>query len=310
MKRKLVQQGTTTLMVSLPSDWIQRFKLKKGQEVDITDVKDHLIIASSERKHQKETILSFKTHTESAIRLTLINAYRAGYDVLTIKNIDKGQLNIIREVLQNYLLGMEITHQDKGTCIIESITEPHEEKFDLIFQKIFNGIASMIQSTAARIKNNTPFTDYEFTMLNIHKYDNFCRRMMTKQNIYSDKAIFFWNFLSLVIHAPRELYHLNKYLDKQKPKLSVKESAMHAQYLFSLQELFLMLRHAYQEKNLSAIEKVHEKSKGLLFTNLYDAMKKNNSNQIILHHIGMALRNLYLSTSPLLGLLLEKDSTS
>ena len=292
-------------MVSLPRTWTKRFNLRKGQEVDITDAKDHLIIASSERKHKKEITLSFKTHTESAIRLTLINAYRAGYDTLTIKNIDKEQLTIIRDVLQNYLLGMEITHQEKGTCVIESITEPHEEKFDIVFQKIFSGIATMIQGTAARIENNMPFTEYEFTMLNIHKYDNFCRRMMTKQNIYSDKAIFFWNFLSLVIHAPRELYHLNKYLDKQKLKLSGKESVLCVQYLSSLQELFSLLRHAYQEKDLSAIEKVHEKSRKLLFTYLYNEMKKNNSNPIVVHHISIALRNLYLSTSPLIGLMLE-----
>lgn len=304
MRRKLVQQGTTTLMVSLPRTWTKRFNLRKGQEVDITDAKDHLIIASSERKHKKEITLSFKTHTESAIRLTLINAYRAGYDALTIKNIDKEQLTIIREVLQNYLLGMEITTQEKGVCVIESITEPHEEKFDIVFQKIFSGIATMIQGTAARLQNNTSFPDYDFTMLNIHKYDNFCRRMMTKQNIYSDKAIFFWNFLSLVIHAPRELYHLNKYLDKQKPKLSAKESSIYVQYLSSLQELFSLLRHAYQEKDLFAIEKVHEKARKLLFTNIYNEMKKN-SNQVVLYHLGTALRNLYLSTSPLIGLMLE-----
>ncbi len=307
MRRKLVQQGTTTLMVSLPSSWIQRFNLKKGQEVDITDVKDHLIITSSERRHRKEITLSFKTHTESAIRLTLINAYRAGYDSLKIKNIDKKQLIIIRDVLQNYLLGMEITHQEKESCTIESITEPHEEKFDIVFQKIFSGIVMMIQGTNARIQSNTTFTDYDFTMLNIHKYDNFCRRMMTKQNIFSDKAIFFWNFLSLVIHAPRELYHLNKYLDKQKLKLSAKESALYVQLLSSLEELFSLLRHAYQQKDLATIEKVHEKARKLLFTNLYAEMKKNNGNQIILHHLATALRNLYLSTSPLIGLMLEKE---
>src|SRR3989344_6851163 len=254
MKRKLVQQGTTTLMVSLPSSWVQRFNLKKGKEVEITDAKDHLIITSSERKNKKDLTLSFKSHTESAIRITLVNAYRAGYDALTIKNIDKEQLSIIREVLQNYLLGMEITQQERGGCTIESITEPHEERFDLVFQKIFSGIATIIQGTAARIEHKSTFTDYEFTMLNIHKYDNFCRRMMTKQNMYSEKAIFFWNFLSLVIHAPRELYHLNRYLDKQ--KVLGKESALYVRLLSSLEELFSLLRHAYQEKDLAAIEKV------------------------------------------------------
>ena len=304
MRRKLVQQGTTSLMVTLPSEWIQRFNIQKGREVDIIDANNHLFISSSQRKHQKEINLLFKTHTESAIRQTLINAYRAGYDTLTIKNINKEQAVIVRTVTQNYLLGMEITSLEKGNCTIENITEPDEERFDIVFQKVFSGIALMIEGTTARIKKNVPFHDYELILLNIHKYDNFCRRMMTKQNIYSDKAIFFWNFLSLITHAPRELYHLNRYLDQQKLKLYPKEISIYAEFLSLLQELFILLRYAYQEKDLESIEKVYEKAGKVLFTDFYKDLKKEG-NPAILHHLGSALRNLYLSTSPLIGLMLE-----
>lgn len=303
MKRKLVQQGATTLMVSLPSPWIKRFNLSKGKEVDIIDEKDHLIIASSEKTVKKQITFSFKTTTESAIRIALINAYRAGYDTLKIKGATKDQQKIIKEVLQNYLPGLEVTSQEDSMCIIENITEPDPEKFDVVLQKIFSGISIMITETAERIKQKIAAVDYTPTILNIHRYDNFCRRSMVKKNIYSEKAIFFWNFLSMIIHVPRELYHLNKYLDTVTVSLSPQERTVVIHYLSELEKLFSLLRHAYHEKNIETIESLHQQANHLL-NQVYTSMKKSK-NGVILHHLGSAVRNLHLSTSPLVGLMLD-----
>ena len=303
MKRKLVQQGATTLMVSLPSAWIKRFNLQKGNEIDIIDDKNCLVIASSEKTVKKEITLSFKTTTESAIRIALINSYRAGYDTIKIKGTTKDQQEIIEEVLQNYLLGMEITSSENSVCIIESITEPDQNKFEVIFQKIFSGTSLMISETVERIKKNTLYGDYTSIMLNIHRYDNFCRRVMVKKNIHPEKAIFFWNFLSVLIHVPRELYHLNKHLDTLTVSLSMPEKTSVINTLLELEKLFSLLRHAYYEKKVETIESLHQQSNQLL-SQVYMQMKKSK-NGVILYYLGSAIRNLHLSTSPLVGLMLE-----
>src|SRR3989338_10481977 len=121
MKRKIVKQGATTLMISLPSDYVKRFGLKKGQEINVLDVKNSLLITTSEQNDRKEIHFSFASVSESAIRLTLINAYRAGYDIITISNSNPTQKVIIQEVLQNYLLGLEITKDDEHSCVLENV---------------------------------------------------------------------------------------------------------------------------------------------------------------------------------------------
>ena len=45
MKRKVVQQGPATLMISLPKDWVDENSVKKGQEMNIEPDGKRLIIS-------------------------------------------------------------------------------------------------------------------------------------------------------------------------------------------------------------------------------------------------------------------------
>ena len=56
MKRKLVQQGAATMMVSLPSKWIKKFGLKKGDEIDLEE-KGSIINIYPELKKERNKII-------------------------------------------------------------------------------------------------------------------------------------------------------------------------------------------------------------------------------------------------------------
>lgn len=299
MKRKIVKQGAATLMISLPSDYVKRFGLQKGQEINVLDIKNSLLITTSEQKDRKQITFSFSSVSESAIRLTLINAYRAGYDTITITNSSPLQKSIIKEVLQNYLLGLEITKEDQDRCVLENVTEPTKENFEIIVQKLFSNINSKIEGTEKRIKNNAAF-DHRSLMFNIHRYDNFCRRIVAKQHLYSDRAVFLWNFLSIMIHSPRELYHLNRYLDQN--NAHYQENKAIDSFCSTLKTIAVLVREAYHNRDLKIIEEIHQKANKLLVTEVYPALGKEN--QIIIHHLSSAVRKMYLSTSPLVGLFL------
>ena len=59
MKRKLVKQGSATLMLSIPAKWAQLHNLGKGEEVNMEIEEEKLIISSSE----------IATKNEAAIKL-------------------------------------------------------------------------------------------------------------------------------------------------------------------------------------------------------------------------------------------------
>jgi len=69
MIRKLVKQGPATMTVSIPKDWIDRFHLRNGDEVNIEEKETKLIISSSKKPEDSGTVkFSFKEAEENITR--------------------------------------------------------------------------------------------------------------------------------------------------------------------------------------------------------------------------------------------------
>ena len=86
MERKVIQQGPATLSVSLPSKWVQRFNVKKGDNVFVNDQGNKLEISKSSINAEKKTITikTDETYDCSIIGRELSAAYVAGYDEVEI----------------------------------------------------------------------------------------------------------------------------------------------------------------------------------------------------------------------------------
>ena len=54
MKRKIIKQGSGTLTISLPTNWAKLFKLKSGDEIDVTQEGKMLVVSTKERFKAKK----------------------------------------------------------------------------------------------------------------------------------------------------------------------------------------------------------------------------------------------------------------
>lgn len=301
MKRKVVRQGAATLMVSLPSKWTKAVNLRKGDEVDIEESNGNLVISKEAREIKKQATINITHYTESSIRVALWNAYRTGYSRIVVNFADDKQYAIVKDVIKNYIVGFDVTKKEKNSCVIENITEPTEEQFEVIFRKILYNVALLIDITEDRLRNKPGVEDYNEVVLKIHQYDNFCRRVIAKKNLGTE-AYLLWSFLTLLVHGQRELYHLNRFLDKNKFKFTNFE-------LFNgLRKIFDLLSEGYIKKDLSKFEKVHDMQKQMIYDEFYSIIQKSKGKEnVILYHIAASIRKFYLSASPLVGLLLESN---
>jgi phosphate uptake regulator len=307
MKRKLVKQGAATLMVSLPSSWLKRLNLGKGDEIDLNEEGSRLVISREGVKKGKETEISLTGQTETGIRTLITNAYRSGYDTVKIKFDNEGQVAVIRDVIKDYLLGYDITKMGKSTCVVANITEPSPEQFDTLMRKIFFNIRELIRTTGKRLKGMQAAAGYRDFALRVHQYDSFCRRVAAKRQKEIKDMGLFWAFQTLVVHGQRDLYHLNRLLDKKQIKAS-KETI---ELLAKLEELFDFLVDGYMKKDTSMLEKVHELHQKIIYREAYSALSgKKGYECIAIHHIMDSIRNFYLASSPLMGLLLAEEITS
>ena len=284
------------MMISLPSKWIKANKLEKGDEVDVEEKTNSLIIGLDTKQISKKTEINLGSLTESSIRTILTNAYRLGYDKIKLNYQSSEALKHIKNIIDNNLVGFEIIKKTDKSCEIENITEPSKEQFDNILSKVFLNIDELFEIIFLRLKGKKQ--EFEQTEQKIQRFDNFCRRVIAKYELENSNLR--WAFHSELIHAQRELYHLLRYLEKNKTK----ENKDISYLLEKSKEIFELLKKAYNEKNISLLEKIHDMEKELIYKEGYSFFKQS---PVIIYHLLNSIRNFYLASSPLIGIFIVQE---
>jgi phosphate uptake regulator len=297
MRRKLVKQGAATMMISLPAKWIKENSLKKGSEIDLEQADNNLLVSAKPIEEvKKEITIKLANLTESSIRTLITNTYRRGYDIINVNFDNEKQFKILNQIIKTKLIGFDVTKKEKNSCIVESITEPSTDQFDTIIKKIFYNISELFEITKKRMQDKKEVNNYIEVEERIMKYDNFCRRVISKRKIINPKSEFLWTFLALLIHGQREIYHLNKLL-------GIKVSDKIKELLEDAKSMFGLIMHTYLEKNIELLSKVHSLEKELIYKKGYSLLKKTKEGPIV-YHIMLAIREFYQANSPLSGLIM------
>src|SRR3989344_3728847 len=155
MRRKLVKQGASTLMISLPSKWIHANSLDKGKEINLEVIDNNILISPSQIETKKEAILELKSLTESLIRTLITNTYRKGFDKVKVNFESEKQFKILNNTIKTRLIGFEVIKKEQTSCIIENITEPSPEQFENILRKIFYSIHDLFETTEKRFSQQS-----------------------------------------------------------------------------------------------------------------------------------------------------------
>ncbi|HLD98400.1 MAG TPA: AbrB/MazE/SpoVT family DNA-binding domain-containing protein [Candidatus Nanoarchaeia archaeon] len=292
MKRKLVKQGSATLMISLPSKWIKLNELDKGSEIDLVEKDNQLIISKDINGTKKEIIINISSLTESSIRTIITNTYRIGYGSILLNYANKDYFKIINEVVNKNLIGFEIIKKSDKSCRIENITEPTKEQFDNIFSKVLSNINELYEVAVKNLEGGKE--EFEDIERNIQKFDNFCRRVISKESLDNKELLL--AFHTGLIHAQRDIYLMLKYIEKTK----IKSDKNLTDLLKESRKMFDLLVDGYKNKDIKTLEKIHEKEKEIIYKKGYSLLEKSKE-PVIIHHLLDSIRNLYLASSPLMG---------
>ena len=112
--RRLQRIGSS-ILVSLPKEWVDANKLDKSSQVELETGQDSISIsANKETRPTKELVISYPLPKEENIVANITGAYLLGYDIIEInsKSIIPGK---DREEIRNSmrrLVGMEIIEED------------------------------------------------------------------------------------------------------------------------------------------------------------------------------------------------------
>ncbi len=131
MLRRVQLTGGSTLIVSLPKEWVKSVHLKPGDYVVVMVQPDNSlkIIPAHKRKEAHESILYIDENMPPSIAVReFITRYLVGYDV--IKVVFKGKTHehrvALRNVMVKKMIGVEIVEETVDTVLFQCLAKPAE----------------------------------------------------------------------------------------------------------------------------------------------------------------------------------------
>ncbi len=295
MKRKVVQQGTTTLMVSLPSSWAKQHQVRKGGEIEIEPYGASLLISTEAAPTKKTITITITAKNQEDLQVLLTHAYRKGFDTIIVKGVDRTLAQKVTRITNNLLLGFEVTSETVDECVISNISEPSDEKYDVLVRRVFLIDKELIANTTGDVSELHQQLD---------RFVLFCRRVLVKGSSERD-ALVGWELLTFLTHIGHGAVYLNEYITSNRVNLGTKSKEL----LGNLKDYYQLLQDAQYKKDVTLINEINAKKKRFQFGKCYKYLRTAKGHEaVVLCHIRELFRLIQLASSPILsGLLTESN---
>ncbi len=151
--RKVQKFGRSTLMVSLPADWVRDVGLKPGDTVTIVVDENKALriypaFTAPEVKERRILIKISKSTRDVLIEKVMTAAYELAYDVITVEvadgYIEEDQLKIVRTLVKD-LIGAEIIEHYPNKISIQVFVDPTKHSINGIIARMSNIVMYMMQ---------------------------------------------------------------------------------------------------------------------------------------------------------------------
>ncbi len=192
MSRKIIQAGPSTLAVSLPMPWVKRFKLKKGQDIEVEEQGNSLKVKTISSIDEDSAIIDVGEFGYLSPKIVGM-LYKSGYKKIKAiytpnKKVswwgkEMSELDFIKKIFDNFT-GMQLWELGKDedgsyVTIVES-AKVNPKEFENVFFKIGYNIIDQAKLvlTYYSVKKEL-FEEIFLNEVLINKTADFCTRILT-----------------------------------------------------------------------------------------------------------------------------------
>lgn len=223
MKRKVVQQGPATLMVSLPSKWAKENNVNRGDDIEVAEEKGKLVLIAGNGNSRgagtaKKEFDSrdFGIFTEHFVNYF----YQKGYDEITIRYDDSKYADLIEKRVRQ-LVGLEVVDKGKNYTTIKTVMKIDEQEFETVLKKLFQITLVMGDKIAEALeRNNTALLqEAQADEKENNKYCDLCLRVLYKnQYKYPENGFVLFALIRDLEHVGDQYKYLAEdFLNSKRP---------------------------------------------------------------------------------------------
>jgi phosphate uptake regulator len=235
MERKLIKLANKTLVVSLPYQWVERMKLKKGNSVEIRDRGKELVLSFPKEKGKRKIELDLRNYNERLARRAFSAAYKTGFDELVLKTSDDGMESFIGN-----FIGVVVSEKNKDSIRVRNLLDSESADFDQIFKKVFFMIDSFAADSliAIRKKDRKEMSDLMMRRGNFAKHLNLCSHILNSKGKETIRETNTYFYVVSILDFISDLYfrilstslHENSRMNRSFPFFSKVNNLLHSAY--------------------------------------------------------------------------------
>jgi phosphate uptake regulator len=231
MKRKLVRQGPQSLVVSLPSSWLKKNHLEKGNDVEIVEISNNLVVSGKEvveKKIKEDYVLNIDEMDDYLIKRYLTVLYTQGYEEIVV-TFSKKELMLLKKKkkvgvekfiseLTHRFIGMEVLTAEKNRIVLKCFTALSPEELNSVQRRIFLLILNFMRNIFDKEFNRNLAHD------NIAKFINYFFRILnaSPEASLKDKELLY-SFFTVQDKLSDYLRHIHYEVHKNKISKRTKE---------------------------------------------------------------------------------------
>lgn len=198
MKRKLVEQGGTTMMVSLPSKWIKRFELKKGDEVDVEIDGKQVHVSSETVNRTRQIQVNLEDTSPRVMKWVISGLHKFGYDEIEVIYNTSETLDTIDWLVKNLLIGFTVIEQTAKRIVLKNVTQDTDIEFDSTLRRAFRVTLSLAESALDTLVEGDTVNAEKLISLEQtnNQLTNYCERILNKRGyVESKKTLFMYTII-------------------------------------------------------------------------------------------------------------------
>jgi len=178
MERKLVKQGSSTMTMSLPSNWVKKFDLNQDDVVELQEVDNSLVVSTSKTFKSQELKIEDSAQRKGYLFRRIIGLYQSGYDKIIVKH--NNQERYIIEIT-NQLIGYVLMKKSDSKCVIEDLSGVANINFEDIYKRCFSILVEQYETLLLKLENDEDLTGLNYLDYNLNQFSDFCLRYLSKR---------------------------------------------------------------------------------------------------------------------------------
>lgn len=287
--RKIIGFGKSSFVVSLPSKWVSKYNLKKGDVVYVSEDFGELRLAPGnvdKTKDQKEVKINVDGKNSAALKREIISAYINNYNVIYIEGKElKEKAKDVRDILHG-LVALEIMEETGNKIVAKDFLDMHDIKFDNLIRKIDVTLRSMFLDLKEHYDEdaNELFDQRDddinrlvFLVFRTVKYVMKDASLMRSLNVGPDELLNIWLMTFNMEKIADEVKRISRFLGKV--KLSKEKMKTLIGIIAKMEEAYLSTMKSFYNKDRELAYKVAGRKKGIMIDidKFFKANKSNNA---------------------------------